>query len=79
MAEDTGLDQSVAAGLSTDDIRPNIYEGGFKTWESSLDLASNDVHFLEDLELQRPFAPADLHIIEVCLSPGSSFATHLWI
>ncbi|KAL8757097.1 MAG: hypothetical protein Q9199_002459 [Rusavskia elegans] len=39
MAEDTALDDSSAAGLSTDDIKPNVYEGGFKTWECSLDLA----------------------------------------
>ncbi|KAL8678570.1 MAG: hypothetical protein Q9186_005073 [Xanthomendoza sp. 1 TL-2023] len=40
MAEDTGLDDSSTAGLSTDDIKPNIYEGGFKTWECSVDLTN---------------------------------------
>ncbi|KAL8791034.1 MAG: hypothetical protein Q9213_000241 [Squamulea squamosa] len=39
MAEDNALDDSYTAGLSMDDIKPNIYEGGFKTWESSVDLA----------------------------------------
>lgn len=39
MAEDSTLDDSSAAGLSTDDIKPNVYEGGFKTWECSVDLA----------------------------------------
>ena len=39
MAEDTALDDSSAAGLSMDDIKPNVYEGGFKTWECSVDLA----------------------------------------
>ncbi len=38
MAEDTS-EQSCAVGLSTDDITPNVYEGGFKTWECSVDLA----------------------------------------
>ncbi|KAL8952086.1 MAG: hypothetical protein Q9222_001997, partial [Ikaeria aurantiellina] len=43
MAEDVDLDNNdtpATAGLSTDDIKPNIYEGGFKTWECSVDLAS---------------------------------------
>lgn len=39
MAEDSSVD-GVQAGLSTDDIRPNVYEGGFKTWECSTDLAN---------------------------------------
>lgn len=39
MAEDTS-EQSCAVGLSTDDITPNVYEGGFKTWECSIDLAN---------------------------------------
>lgn len=29
----------LAAGLDSDDIRSNVYEGGFKTWECSIDLA----------------------------------------
>ncbi|KAL8961045.1 MAG: hypothetical protein Q9193_002347 [Seirophora villosa] len=40
MAEDTTFDE-VGAGLSVDDIKPNIYEGGFKTWECSIDLANH--------------------------------------
>ncbi|MCJ1480256.1 hypothetical protein MMC06_000411 [Schaereria dolodes] len=42
MAEDdpSGLQDPVAnSGLSTDDITPKIYEGGFKTWECAVDLA----------------------------------------
>ncbi|KAL8657896.1 MAG: hypothetical protein Q9226_001469 [Calogaya cf. arnoldii] len=39
MAEDTNLDETSTVGLSTDDIDPNVYEGGFKTWECSIDLA----------------------------------------
>ncbi|KAL8893928.1 MAG: hypothetical protein Q9192_004785 [Flavoplaca navasiana] len=39
MAEDAALDDSSAAGLLMDDIKPNVYEGGFKTWECSVDLA----------------------------------------
>ena len=78
MAEDTGLDHFVTASLSTNDIRPNVYEGGFKTWECSLDLASCTVRFLEELEQQRPFVPSDLHIVEVCLSPYSNLAASSW-
>ncbi len=66
MVEDTGLDQSVTASLSTDDITPNIYEGGFKTWECSVDLAS----FLTNIFAILPMAASKtLHIVEVCLSP----------
>ena len=44
MAEDPNSSHFPTVGLSTDDITPNIYEGGFKTWECSVDLAS----FLSD-------------------------------
>lgn len=41
MAEDEISDQSnPAVGLSTDDITPHVYEGGFKTWECAVDLAT---------------------------------------
>lgn len=49
MSEDDSNDPSsspaesadaLLADLSTSDIRTNIYEGGFKTWECSIDLAS---------------------------------------
>ena len=40
MAEDDTLDEEEKAGLSSDDIIPNTYEGGFKTWECALDLAN---------------------------------------
>ena len=40
MAEDVTLAGGDAvAGLSADDIVPNVYEGGFKTWECSVDLS----------------------------------------
>ena len=29
-----------AVGLSIDDITPDVYEGGFKTWECAVDLAT---------------------------------------
>ncbi|KAL9611798.1 MAG: hypothetical protein Q9167_003566 [Letrouitia subvulpina] len=32
--------ESLIGHISTNDIQPNIYEGGFKTWECSMDLAT---------------------------------------
>ncbi|KAL9102836.1 MAG: hypothetical protein Q9163_002051 [Psora crenata] len=42
MAEDTqaGENNTPIPGLSTDDIVPHVYEGGFKTWECAIDLAN---------------------------------------
>jgi protein-histidine N-methyltransferase len=40
MAEDDGgEDSSIFSGLDDSDIRTNVYEGGFKSWECSYDLA----------------------------------------
>ncbi|KAE8372372.1 hypothetical protein BDV26DRAFT_102658 [Aspergillus bertholletiae] len=41
MAEDTAdyANEELISGLEKGDITPNIYEGGFKTWECSIDLA----------------------------------------
>lgn len=39
MAEDDGTSSTPLAGLDDSDVRTNIYEGGYKTWECSLDLA----------------------------------------
>ncbi|KAL7780285.1 hypothetical protein CFE70_010307 [Pyrenophora teres f. teres 0-1] len=36
--EEAGVGKEALAGLDTTDLRPNIYEGGYKTWECSLDL-----------------------------------------
>ncbi|OQO01883.1 hypothetical protein B0A48_12356 [Cryoendolithus antarcticus] len=40
MAEDDADKDDTLSDLSTSDIRTGVYEGGFKTWECSLDLAS---------------------------------------
>jgi len=40
MAEDSSSGGDPIAGLSDDDIKPYVYEGGFKTWECSVDLAN---------------------------------------
>ena len=47
MAEDSSSLEEPVAGLSSNDITPNVYEGGFKTWECSVDLAK---HLLSQLE-----------------------------
>ncbi|MCJ1378417.1 hypothetical protein MMC17_001515 [Xylographa soralifera] len=41
MAEEdlSSLDSNATAGLLSDDILSRVYEGGFKTWECSIDLA----------------------------------------
>lgn len=39
MAEDTQDDQQLLIGIDQDDIKANVYEGGLKTWECSVDLA----------------------------------------
>ncbi|OKL56965.1 hypothetical protein UA08_07803 [Talaromyces atroroseus] len=39
MAEDDDDDSELIAGLEQGDLKPNFYEGGFKTWECALDLA----------------------------------------
>lgn len=65
MAEDTSFERSSAVGLSTDDIMPRIYEGGFKTWECSIDLArylAGRADIIDSIQHQQ------LHIIEVCFT-----------
>ncbi|KAJ4292774.1 hypothetical protein N0V90_009437 [Kalmusia sp. IMI 367209] len=44
MAEDDGTSSNPLAGLNDSDVQTNIYEGGYKTWECSIDL----VRFLLD-------------------------------
>jgi hypothetical protein len=63
MAED-GDDATAAAGLNDSDIKTNVYEGGFKSWECSFDLAK---HLLDrgprkDLD---DLCRVD-HVVEVC-------------
>ncbi|KAJ4366431.1 hypothetical protein N0V83_008067 [Neocucurbitaria cava] len=38
MAEDDGSSSNPLTGLDESDLRPNLYEGGYKTWECSIDL-----------------------------------------
>lgn len=62
MAEDTTFERSLVMGLSNDDIVPRTYEGGFKTWECSVDLARYLVgraDIIDCVQCQQ------LHVIEV--------------
>lgn len=38
MAEDDGTNPTPLSGLDDSDLRTNVYEGGYKTWECSIDL-----------------------------------------
>ena len=62
MAEDTGGNTALIAGLSTDDITPSVYEGGLKTWECSVDLARC---LLNEYGNEEGLRGEDVHVIEV--------------
>ena len=62
MAENSSPFEEPVAGLNDNDITPNVYEGGFKTWECSVDLAE---YILSQLE-KTPFQMAHgIRLIEV--------------
>lgn len=52
-----------SAGLLSDDILSRVYEGGFKTWECSIDLARYLWRLLEDSTLV--LDGRKVHVIEV--------------
>ena len=66
MAEDKMNDSEPQYGLNAaGDITPRIYEGGFKTWECSIDLANT---LAEDYNTEisgRDPAHTRLNIVEV--------------
>lgn len=66
MAEDNeGHDnEELISGLEEGDLKPNFYEGGFKTWECALDLAK--LVTSENSTVESPASQTDAHIIEVC-------------
>jgi protein-histidine N-methyltransferase len=59
MVEDSAEDQNgeLIAGLEKGDIKPNFYEGGFKTWECSIDLGR--------LVAGEEMGDSDRHVVEV--------------
>lgn len=65
MAEETSFENNSVVGLSVDDIIPRIYEGGFKTWECSIDLAkylAGRADIIDSVQCQQ------LHVIEVLVT-----------
>ena len=70
MAEEemSGISPKLAIGLSSDDITPRVYEGGFKTWECCVDLAQ----YLEQLVLEGylELRGREVQIVEVRDSAG---------
>lgn len=70
MAEDPSTLEEPIAGLSSDDITPNVYEGGFKTWECSVDLAE---YLLRQIEENAGRMAQDINFIE--LGAGSALPT----
>ncbi|PYH72378.1 protein-histidine N-methyltransferase [Aspergillus vadensis CBS 113365] len=64
MAEDTPDEnnEELIAGLEKGDIKPNFYEGGFKTWECAVDLAKV---LVDTDELAESTAAGNRHIIEL--------------
>lgn len=81
MAEDTAdhENEELIAGLEKGDLKPNFYEGGFKTWECSLDLAklvANENTIIESLDDSQ----TNVHIIEVRIKePTGSMHTYTYI
>ena len=69
MAEDTAdhENEQLIAGLEKGDIKPQFYEGGFKTWECALDLAKLVVSG-DRLSGSAGELLEDRHIIEVSVS-----------
>jgi hypothetical protein len=77
MAEDSADHDNaeLIAGLEEGDLKPNFYEGGFKTWECALDLAklvASESAVVESLGDSQ----TNVHIIEVgtslTIDPGES-------
>ena len=65
MAEDSADhdNEELIAGLEEGDLKPNFYEGGFKTWECAFDLAN--VVVSESFWSPTSGESEDRHVIEV--------------
>ena len=70
MAEDVNLSHDSISGLSNDDIVANIYEGGFKTWECSVDLSD---YVWSTFDISDSGLPKDYSIIEVSTRSSKNF------
>ncbi|PTU23819.1 hypothetical protein P175DRAFT_0448198, partial [Aspergillus ochraceoroseus IBT 24754] len=72
MVEDSAEEQNgeLIAGLEKGDIKPNFYEGGFKTWECSIDLAKLLVRSDDQGGIFHKSTREDRHIIELGAGTG---------
>ena len=68
MAEDPSVDDDGTAGLSGSDITPHVYEGGFKTWECSIDLANYVSTALSDREGNHVRHVIEVNMSYICVS-----------
>lgn len=67
MAEDDDADNShVSEGLGQHDVKTGVYEGGFKSWESSVDL----VKVLAAQGWVSSLAQSSMRVVEVRESPA---------
>jgi protein-histidine N-methyltransferase len=71
MAEEDAEGGELEPGLGAHDVKTGIYEGGFKSWESSVDL----VKVLAAKNVPGSLASAPFHIIEVSGQNGFVFVT----
>jgi hypothetical protein len=71
MAEEDADGDELEPGLGAHDVKTGIYEGGFKSWESSIDL----VKVLAAKNVPGSLASAPFHIIEVSGQIGIVFVT----
>lgn len=69
MAEEDAEGDELEPGLGAHDVKTGIYEGGFKSWESSVDL----VKVLAAKDVPGSLASAHFHIIEVSGQNGTVF------
>ncbi|KAK7719740.1 hypothetical protein SLS64_001920 [Diaporthe eres] len=75
MAEEDAEGDELEPGLGAHDVKTGIYEGGFKSWESSVDL----VKVLAAKDVPGSLASAPFHIIELgCGTALPSLALFQW-
>ena len=55
--------QIANTALSGGDLDPGVYEGGFKTWECSIDLAAYLIAAVDGGQID--LVGRDLHVVEV--------------
>jgi hypothetical protein len=77
MAEDEAANDETLNDIEDSDIRTGVYEGGFKTWECSVDLASILLDRGPRKDIDELFKCDQ--IVEVCLTARSPTATTTFI